>query len=145
MERPGEGEVGVTETLTLSKKRTHPGHNIIISNIGKPKPTEERGTMFEWICIILSFCIPNQSTDQTWVLMVIPFPVQGPKDKRGGQVGAALGYLYLISTPPLSYFCPALQIDPILIFMKSKVRSLGIKFNSEYVLTDFVYLASCNL
>jgi hypothetical protein len=99
--------------------------------------------MFEWICFVLCFCIPNQSTDQTWVLMVIPFPVQGPKDKRGGQVGAALGYLHLISTPLFSslYFCPAPQIDPILIFTKSKVGSLGIKFNSEYVLTDFAYLA----
>jgi hypothetical protein len=82
------------------------------------------------------------------VLMVITFPVQGPKDKRGWPVGAALGYLYLISTPLFLsslYFCPAPQIDPILIFMKSKVRSLWIKFNSEYVLTDFAYLSSCKL
>ena len=63
--------------------------------------------MFEWICFVLCFCIPSQSTDQTWVLMVIPLPVQGPKDKRGGQVGAALGYFYLISTPPLFLLLPS--------------------------------------
>jgi hypothetical protein len=46
-----------------------PGHHIKISNIGKPKPTEERGTMFEWLCIFClfsyKFTSPNPPTDQT--------------------------------------------------------------------------------
>jgi hypothetical protein len=63
------GNEGMASTQKCPNYPPQPGPNIKISNIGKPKPSEERGTMFEWLCIIClfscKFASPNQSTDQT--------------------------------------------------------------------------------